>query len=220
MKSSRERSKSAVFDEPMGVSATEQSYCRSARWTGGAACHISAISCWLCTGILLCTWLVDLISAMLLYQAGSQRSCCNPVSKSDDVQRGQCVPETHLTPLSNYLMDSPYAGASRGIWTFCRGWGALSGVLQYHAWGWYMGRQHGASSNISSNRLQHLYTSGIKPCSLLCSRRFCGRQLVEAGRCCSYLLELLHEYTCSSRPPGGTFETSKVLMLVHCICEF
>jgi hypothetical protein len=68
--------------------------------------------------------------------------------------------------------------------------------------------------------LQHLYTSGTKPCSLLCSRRFCGRQLVDAGSCCSYLLELLHEYTCSSRPPGGTFETSKVLMLVHCICEF
>jgi uncharacterized protein (DUF1697 family) len=45
MKSSRERSKSAVFDEPMGVSATEQSYCRSARRTRGAACHISAISC-------------------------------------------------------------------------------------------------------------------------------------------------------------------------------
>ncbi len=66
MKSSRERSKSAVFDEPMGVSATEQSYCRSARRTRGAACHISAIGCWLCTGILLHTWLVDLISAMLL----------------------------------------------------------------------------------------------------------------------------------------------------------
>ncbi len=58
----------------------------------------------------------------------------------------------------------------------------------------------------------------VKAAILLSERIwFYSRQIVDSNATANYSVLLV---LCSSRPPDGTFAILKVLILLHCICEF